>query len=274
MTGSLVDRLREPAYIGENRCYPCTAINVALVGAAAALIGAVALPAGVAVACGGLAVIGFRGYVVPGTPRLTRRYLPDRLLAAFGKSRPRRGGFAVPNGSVSATDDPTEMLVELGVLAHPDEPSLSASFRASWSTAAGRLAGDDAAVREAAAEALSVAPERVAVDDADGGVTLAVDGEWAGDWPSRTALVADVAAELTLDGDAWADLDRVVRADLTARIRGLAATCPVCGSETTASDDTVESCCRSADVVAVTCTGCGDRLAEFERSPAAFAPGA
>jgi hypothetical protein len=231
--------------------------------------------AAVAVACVGLAAVWLRGYVVPGTPALTRRYLPERVLAVFGKATPRRGGFEVSNGEVPETDHPTEVLAALGVLADGGEPSLSRSFVASWSEAAGRLAGGDESIREGAGEVLSVVPDRVGVTPGDaGGVTLTLDGEWVGDWPSRTALVADLAAELVLDGGAWSALGRAERADLTARIRGLATECPVCGGEAVVSDDTVQSCCESVDVVAVTCRGCGDRLAEFERSPTPFAPGA
>jgi hypothetical protein len=273
MDDSTPDRLRTPAYTGANRCYPCTAVNVALVGLVAAAVAGVSVPLSAAVAGLGLAAVWLRGYVVPGTPRLTRRYLPDRLLAAFGKSPLRRGGFAPPNGSVPEAGDPTDSLAALGAL-DPDDASLTAAFEASWSATAARLAGDETAIRTAAAEALDAEPNRIdSAVAATGGVTLTLDDEWVGDWPSRTALVADLAAELVLSGDAWTDLDRVTRADLTARLRGLATACPVCGGDTTVSDDTVESCCRSAAVVAVTCDGCGDRLAEFERSVAAFTPG-
>lgn len=125
----------------------------------------------------------------------------------------------------------------------------------------------------ALAETLSVAPEDVGIGTSGGrGVAVTVDGEWVGEWPSRTALVADAATERVLSDSAWTDLSRPDRADLAARIRGLAGHCPVCGECTRVSGETVESCCREADVVAVTCPTCG-RLAEFEQSPAAFAAG-
>lgn len=275
MWHSIIGRLREPAYTGRNRCYPCTVLNVTVIGVVAVGVGTVAAPTAIAVAGIGLAAVWLRGYVVPGTPRLTRRYLPDRLLALFGKSRFRRGGFAVSSGAVSDTAEPTELLATLGVLADANEPSLDMSFEDSWSATAGRLAEDEKMFREAAAEVLSVPSESVEIAvEETGGVALTSDGDWVGSWPSRTALVGDFATELTLAGEAWTDFDRVKRADLMARIRGLATECPVCGAETGVSDDTVESCCRSADVVAVTCQECGDRLAEFEQSPASFEPGA
>lgn len=275
MVRDLIDRFRNPAYIGRNRCYPCTVVNVALVGAGAALIGIISIPVAVVVACIGLTAVWLRGYVVPGTPRLTRRYLPERVLASFGKSPSRRDGFLGPNGGTIDTDEPADILATLGVLANANEPSLAASFEQAWSETVARLVEDDHATRVAAAEVLSVRAEQLELGPAEpSGVTLTLDGDWVGSWPSRTALVSDLASELTLAGDAWSDLDRTTRADLMARIRGVAATCPACGNETVVSDDTVESCCRSVDVVAVTCRGCSERLAEFEQSPRSFDPGA
>lgn len=268
-----LDRLRAPAYTGRNRCYPCTAINVVLVAVVAGLTGAVAPLVGVVVASVGLAAVWLRGYVVPGTPRLTRQYLPDRLLARFGKSV-ERSAFTLESEPAPRTDDPTEALAALGVLTDATEPALTASFADAWSEAASRLARDTTALRTGAARAVSGDPAGVGIETpADGGVRLVVDEQWIGNWPSRTALVCDLATELTLSGQAWADLERATRADLLARIRGFTSECPVCGSDTALSDDTVESCCRSVEVIAVQCPGRDERLVEFERSAAAFAPG-
>jgi hypothetical protein len=151
---------------------------------------------------------------------------------------------------------------------------LTRGFRAEWTDRAADIAGDDTALRAAAGEVLSADPDAVALaHPEEGGVALELDGSWVGGWPSRTALAADLATEQTLAGDAWAGLDRLERADLAARVRGLADRCPVCGSPTAVSEDTVASCCGSAEVVAVTCPGCEARLAEFDPSPRAFAPG-
>ncbi len=80
-------RLEQSEYTGENRCYPCTAVNVALSLALATGIGAaVSPPVGVLALGVSLALVRFRGYLVPGTPTLTRRYLPERVLERFGKS--------------------------------------------------------------------------------------------------------------------------------------------------------------------------------------------
>ncbi|WP_284009385.1 hypothetical protein [Haloarcula pelagica] len=210
----------------------------------------------------GIAAVWLWGYAVPGTPTLTRRYLPTRVLARFGK---------VPGATPAPTGDPTEQLSALGVL-RDDEPRLTPAFRETWTDTAAALVESDRAMRQAAGEALAVPPGDVSVD-ANGGVELTVAGDWVGQWPSETALVADLATELTLSDTGWSSIDRTVRADLAARIRGLAERCPVCEGPTRVSEDTVESCCGSADVIAVTCPDCTARLVEFDPAPAAFAPG-
>lgn len=257
-------RLRRPAYTGANRCLPCTVVNLLLVAVAALGVSLLAPVAALAVAGLGAAAVWLRGYVVPGTPELTERYLPARVLAWFGKaSDPPEP----PEGN------PVEKLVALGVL-DEEEPVLTAVFEERWHETAAGIAADPDRLRATAAEVLSVDADAVAVECADeGGVTLTGDGRWTGSWPSHGALAADLATERLLADRGLTELDRADRTDLAARIRGLAERCPVCGSATDVTDDTVESCCRSAAVVAVTCAGCDARLAEFDPSPATFAPG-
>jgi hypothetical protein len=155
-----------------------------------------------------------------------------------------------------------------------DEPVLTPVFEEQWHETTAGIVGDSDRLRAAAPEVLSVDAGAVAVECADeGGVTLTAGGGWTGDWPSRAALAADLASERLLADRGVAELDRLDRTDLAARIRGLATRCPVCASATDVTDDTVDSCCGSSAVVAVACAGCDTRLVEFGPSPAAFAPG-
>ncbi|WP_459886191.1 hypothetical protein [Halostagnicola bangensis] len=90
----LLERFRRPEHTGSNRCTPCTILNVgvaiglALAAAAVALStsgrsAATAIGAVIAALSG--VTIYLRGYLVPGTPRLTKTYGPDWLLKRFGK---------------------------------------------------------------------------------------------------------------------------------------------------------------------------------------------
>lgn len=86
MIRELADTLRQPEYTGENRCPPCTAVNLLIATALGWLLSRKSKLAGsIAVACS-IAVIYLRGYLVPGTPELTTRYLPPSVLRRFGKS--------------------------------------------------------------------------------------------------------------------------------------------------------------------------------------------
>jgi len=83
----LLARLRQPAYTGENRCLPCTVLNIAIAGTLAVGAALLATPlAGAVVLVASLSAIYLRGYLVPGTPELTKRHAPDRLLRLFGKA--------------------------------------------------------------------------------------------------------------------------------------------------------------------------------------------
>ncbi|XVH33062.1 hypothetical protein ACNS7O_15890 (plasmid) [Haloferacaceae archaeon DSL9] len=81
----LKDRLREPEYTGKNRCEPCTISNVGIAAVLGFLAARKSKPFGMFVACASALLIYLRGYLIPGTPALTQRYLPQRVLRWFGK---------------------------------------------------------------------------------------------------------------------------------------------------------------------------------------------
>lgn len=84
--------LRQPEYTGENRCPPCTVVNAVIAAVGSVTVGVVASPVAGAVALAvGAAAIWLRGYLVPYTPQLTKRYLPERVLAWFGKAESPTG---------------------------------------------------------------------------------------------------------------------------------------------------------------------------------------
>lgn len=86
---ALLDRLRQPGYTGENRCIPCTSVNVALAAASSALVAKMTSRRLASTAfVTSLGAIYLRGYLVPGTPTLTKRYLPERVLRWFDNDTP------------------------------------------------------------------------------------------------------------------------------------------------------------------------------------------
>ena len=71
----------------------------------------------------------------------------------------------------------------------------------------------------------------------------------------HAALLADSAAATLLAGrdSEWESRLPAERGQLLAGLRLFLDTCPVCGGPLAFGKETVESCCRSVDVVAVDC---------------------
>jgi hypothetical protein len=264
------ERVRRPEYTGENRCVPCTVANVAIAGVLSLAVGVVSPPLGVLALGLSLAAIWLRGYLVPGTPELTRRYFPDRLLALFDKHE--RPAVSFDPGAFDAQ----AYLVESGlVVDDPDAPDvvLDSGFAAAWHERATALAAVDDErpdVRE-----LSRLVD-VPVDDLDvepigtHSVVAYADDQFIGQWESRAAYAAEMAAATELDErhPEWRDLPLAYRSRLLAALRLFVEACPDCGGPVALGDEVVKSCCRSWHVVAARCGSCGARLLEIDVDPA------
>lgn len=293
-----LERFRQPEYTGENRCTPCTLTNLAIAGGVALALqrrsralAALFLPLA-------LASIWLRGYLVPGTPELTKRYFPDRVLAWFDKGPEHAGpdGFAVPeattgsartgNGAPAASpaeDDeeaaapaeeppepaediePEAVLVRAGVIEpceDVDDLCLSESFQKEWEAELERVS-PEGAEKEALADVLDADGE-VAFEEFGDAFAATVDGEFVGQWESRAALVADLAAARVLPDHVadWERYDAPGQGTLVRSLRVFVETCPSCGGAVVPSQKTVSSCCREYDVMAVSCEECGERLLE------------
>lgn len=138
MAPSIGDVLRQPEYTGENRCEPCTVLNLLIAAVLGWLVSRRSRLGGVLAVAVSTVLIYFRGYLVPGTPALTKRYLPPTVLRWFGK-------------------DP--------------EPDVASGF-------GGAVSNDDADTDAASASEDAAAPssdERDAEDDASGGTATETD---------------------------------------------------------------------------------------------------
>jgi hypothetical protein len=284
MTDGVLARVRQPEYTGENRCVPCTLANCAIAVVLAGGLGYGWLVLG----GGGLAVAGLvgvivlvvsglsiwlRGYLVPGTPELTKRYFPDWLLAKFDKG-PEQSTGGLVGESADAEDaeydgptDPETLLLEAGVVepcVDVDDLCLADGFREAWHARMVTLQ-ETGAEREEVAAQLDVDPESVSFEEHVGGAfTAFVDGARVGQWESRAALVADLAAGRELPNwlDSWGQFPTEVRSQLLGGLRIFLETCPDCDGPVVAGQETVESCCRSYQVVAASCDDCGSRILE------------
>lgn len=289
--GGVLDRLRRPAYTGSNRCYPCTIVNIviAVVLASALLVGGLLLRLEVWLAAGmaivilavSLGAVALRGYLVPGTPWLTRNYLPAPVFRWFEARKPG-GGVATQASASASASTPTaspstpsssgasapieDVLERAGVVtecADVDDLCLAPSFERAWFERIESIR-DAEVERTAIADLLGMEVEALSIERFGDPVVARFDGRDVGQWPSRAAFLADAAAAETMPDwlDGWDDLAVDRKGHLLQATRAFLERCPACDGPVSIGEEAVRSCCRSIPVGAVTCDACGDRLLE------------
>ncbi|ELZ65124.1 hypothetical protein C457_16522 [Haloferax prahovense DSM 18310] len=253
--------LRRPEYTGENRCFPCTVVNAVIAVVASVVVSLVSPIVGVAMFAASGAAIYYRGYLVPGTPQLTKRFLPEPVLAAFGKRPP-----APTSTEGEAPDEAFDPLAELaasGIVTDTEDGTdvrLTAEFSEKRAAAS---VGDDR-------EALESVFRRV-FDD----VSVSFGDERPGlvgpkrnhvtRWPSVTAAVADAksaaALERTVDG--FASFEPARKAKLLQSVRVLLERCAVCRTPLQFDRVERETCCQTYDAVEFSCPECEETMFEM-----------
>lgn len=251
-----VSRIRQPEYTGTNRCMPCTIVNsVIAAGIAGTLAWAVSTGFGLLALGLLIGVIYLRGYLVPGTPTLTKTYLPAPLLRPFGKDSPQ--------GTLGDLDAEGiwNVLEDGGVVdRRNDAVRLSAEFRDRWRAEIRANRDRDLGERDVAtmmdAEDVVQRGERA----------FSVGGNQLLRWDSTAALLADAAAAAVFRErfEDWPGLDRRTRRDLLGRLRLLLDRCPICDGPTRRENEHVDPCCqRPHTAVWTECRSCGAFLAEL-----------
>jgi hypothetical protein len=271
---SLLKRVRQPEYTGENRCLPCTAMNLVIAVVLSGVLGYAAVAGGLGVTAGAaiagiafvpsIAAIYLRGYLVPGTPELTKRYFPAWLLDLFGKADDRE------TFTVDETVDVEAVLHEAAILEEKPhgDLGLTAAFEREWYDQIAEER-DEETSRQALADIIGVDADGLTFQEfSDSAFVAMYDDRRVGHWESRAAFLADAAAGRVLPGyyDDWDQASPAARGQILAGLRLFIEECPDCGGDVRFGQEVVESCCRSYPVVAVTCEDCGARLFEIDAS--------
>jgi hypothetical protein len=270
-TGGVVTRYKNPEYTGENRCTPCTVVNalIAVVVSLATAVGTATVSSasiggvvGAGVFLASVVAIYLRGYLVPGTPSLTKRYFPSWLLSLFGKSPPAGDEY---DGDL----DPEAALQDVGALEpcrEGDDLCLTEAFRAEWNDEIDRVRAADAS-RDRLLDLLDIDHGTVEFEEFGDAFRASVDGRVVGKWESEAAFLADLGAANVLEERYrnWEEIAVDEQSRLLNGLRLFIDTCPECGGRPEFGTDTVESCCSTHEVAAVSCTDCDARL--FESQP-------
>jgi len=270
MTFRIIDGLRQPKYTGQNRCVPCTALNTVIAGVASVLLAVVSVPVGVAAFAVFAGVIYLRGYLVPGTPTITSRYFPDRVLRLFDKAEGVADGGTVRGAGTKDVEvgDIEEMLLESDVIEICDEVDdmcLTDRFRESWSRRIESTKDEDGEGEKLLlAESIDVDADALSLEE-NGRFAVKLDGDRIASWKSRAAFLADLAAEkeLKLWCEDWNILNERDRSRMIASLRVFLDECPSCGGPVSPIEENVDTCCRKNLVnVTLECEDCGDIVFE------------
>lgn len=283
-----VTTLHQPEYTGDNRCEPCTILNVVLAGLLSSAIARKSRVGGYVAFLVSIGLIYLRGYLVPGTPELTKRYLPPEVLRWFGKepqleTRSGLGGQSEPshNADESPAETPTgnslketedidshDYLLAEGILEpceDQDDLCLVTEFRTEWDDKIAELADEDLEAGEAGS-VLGVErdAEEFEIEQYGDAWALVADSRTLGQWPSQGALLADVGAARVLDtwSTQWSTLAPEQRGQILNGLRLFLEQCPSGPGSVSMNQETVESCCSSHEVITVSCDETGDRLFE------------
>ncbi|MFC6823754.1 hypothetical protein [Halopelagius fulvigenes] len=212
-----------------------------------------------------LGTIYLRGYLVPGTPTLTKRYFPERVLRWFDKDITTA---AMTDETVEI--DPEQILLNAGAVEPCREGidlCLTTDFQEAWRerlhTARAHDLGEDHLM---GALGVSTTDDQITVEQHGESFVAHTDDAVIGQWGSQAAAVADVTAatELSERFSDWQNLAPAEIARVLMSLRIFIEQCPDCDGPVQVEEEVVESCCRSHDVVVSACQDCDARLFEIE----------
>lgn len=257
MSTRVLDRVRQPEYTGANRCLPCTVVNTIIAIVLAVVIGWFVPIAGLAVFVLAVAAIGLRGYLVPGTPELTARYLPNRIHRWFDHEP------AVYDGNEEELE---RTLIDWNVLepcTDEDDLCMKSEVREPFEDLLADMR--DRGIEDAELGRLfNTDPDDVTRGRGEPPMIRVTGG--TSQWPSTPALMADVAmAEVLSEHTSeWERLPLSARGPILAGLRPFLHECPGCQGEIMLDTEVVSSCCRKQEVVRLQCKTCESTIFEID----------
>lgn len=257
-----LSQFQNPRYTGSNRCWKCTVLNTTLAAIMAGLLATANALVGVLAFAISLASIYFRGYLVPGTPRLTKRYLPSNVLSWFGHTVTRRA-----DGRGQSIES---ILLDAGAVHEGDDDLyIDPDFQSAWRSQIHDLRDTPDMDRLRAIGGLPPAQlDQATVVTSGEGVLAMVDSVQIAHWDSEGVFLADAAAarELQHRYPGWGDLHFDERTQVLGGLRLWLEWCPLCDGRVALHQETVETCCDTVEVVVGSCEDCGRRLFELRAS--------
>lgn len=249
--------LRQPEYTGVNRCFFCTLLNLCIGGVLAGIVTVGWTPIlGVAVFAFSCICIYFRGYLVPGTPTITKWYFPPWIRRHFGTE----SAFDNRSEQSSQTGQLGKQLFTNSVLIRDgDEVTVMAEARSEWTNRMTTITEHEIELDDLRtlfdAEAVTRHGDR----------SFVIDGNKSVRWGSNAAVIADIAADELLRErlSSWSTININRRQSILRGLRLCLDACPSCGGSLAIDEQRVDPCCDRPHLVAQSvCTNCDAVLAD------------
>lgn len=261
-----LNRLRQSKHTGQNRCVPCTVVNVMLVFGMCGVLTVLSPFVGVVGLILGLGMIYLRGYLIPGTPTLTDRYLPGWVLRRFEHDSRSLAGNDIDmilQGGYSVSG-PADILRSADVIKpcySGTDLCLTGEFATTWQQEIGSFRSTD--YLEALSNWLDQDPTALSIEQGES-IRVVNEDRQIAKWESEAAMLADLAAVPVLRSRQleWEKMSISTQAQLLYALRIFIERCPVCESELVFSRNAVRSCCRSSEDVLLSCECCEARILE------------
>jgi hypothetical protein len=280
--------LKNEEYIGENRCWPCTIANCVIgfvLGSVLTTMLILRTPVsvvqslfiGVLFTSISYILIYARGYLIPKTPELTKKHLPQKILKIFGKSNNHKFNIedpwhiSVDTDSHNWNSDVDSVLTDIGALEeceNKDDLCITDKFDRQWRRKLDDIE-DNAVTGSKVARKIGFSSnsdyyiESKLMEDSTYHVLMTGDTVVA-QWPSEAAIYADFTALMVLESwiDGWDELPPNTRGKLTHGLRLFLDDCPTSGGDTVIDEKKVESCCDSTRVITIECADTGELIIE------------
>lgn len=258
--------LRRPEYTGDNRCWPCTVLNAAiLLGGCLVLAGLSPFIAVLTALVGG-GIIWTRGYLLPYTPVIAPKFaswLPFDGLTPKPHDRSTRGSLSGTNDEELGEELVLELL-NVGILVEDGELlRLDEEFRSLWRAEMETIRELDTPALVEAIKATAPMPVEVEVLGEDRMQLVLTGPDGDEEWLALPIAVAEVAAARSLERVA-PQLSEQLRSAAIRPLRAFLEKCPLC--ETPVIETRPNRCCggvrdpSTAPDAVLACPDCDRRL--------------
>ena len=257
-----IGRLQDPRYTGSNRCTPCTILNGIILLLLAGLLTVINPIFGFLALLMGILLIALRGYLIPGTPRITARYVPAGILQFFDHDR--KDDWAVSNEGFTLE----ALLLEADAVEECGDGDLcmTEGFREEWSQKVHALDGGI----DVRLFADAIGLETDAIERRNGLLFIERDAGRHQQWGSKLAIISDTASAAIMQSrlQFWEELPIEEKRAVLEGLRIFIDECPVCDHVVSIEDEeTTIGCCQRGMRYVVRCENCDDILMKGEPVP-------